>query len=116
MIIRIDGTQIKSPSSLKVGVYRLSKSGRVASGDMVMDIIAIKRRIDLTWKVISGKHLNQILDLLETSAFHTVEYPDPQTPGTLTTKIMYPGDSNQDLFRTDSNYYWRDVTLALIEK
>jgi len=35
MIITIDGTQIKAPTGLKKGIFRISKSGRVASGKMV---------------------------------------------------------------------------------
>lgn len=117
MIVKIDGVQIKSPHHLKPGIYRISDAGRVASGEMKMDVIAIKRKIELIWKVISGKHLKQILDLLETSAFHQVEYPDPQTPGTLTTKTMYVGDIPiDDLVRSDGSYYWKDVRIALIEK
>lgn len=116
MIVRIDGVQIKSPSDLKAGTFRLSKSGRLSSGLMVMDIIAQKRRIDLTWKAISGKHLNLIVDLIDTNTFYTIEFPDPKRGGEMATMVAYVGDVNQTLFRTDGKYVWTDVTLGFIER
>lgn len=112
----IDGVQIKAPTDLKVGHFRLSKSGRVASGLMTMDIIAIKRRIDLTWAAISGKHLNVIIDVLDANTFYEVQYEDPKNVEGLTTMTAYVGDVNQTLFRSDGSRVWRNVTLPLIEQ
>lgn len=116
MIITIDGTQIKSPSKLKPGIFRLSKSGRLASGKMTIDLIAIKRRIDLTWDAISGDDMAQILDLLDANVFYTVTFPDPKTPGAQATMKAYVGDINLDLFRNDGKRVWKGVTLPFIEQ
>jgi hypothetical protein len=116
VVITIDGTQIKSPTDLKIGIFRLSKAGRVSSGKMVMDIIAQKRRLDLTWEAIRGDHLNQILDLLDANTFYQVGYPDPKNPDAQTTITAYVGDINQTLFRTDWKRVWKGVTIALIEQ
>lgn len=116
MIIKVDGTTIKSPHKIKYGKFRLSKSGRIASGKMVMDIIAKKTRIDLTWLAISGDHLKAILDLLDANTFYQVEYPDPENPDAQTTKTMYVGDIAADLWRTEGKRVYRDITLPFIEQ
>jgi len=46
---------------------------------MVMDIIATKRRLDLSWEIIEDSELQKILNLLDSRVFHTVVYPDPQS-------------------------------------
>jgi hypothetical protein len=116
MIIKIDGTMIKSPTALKHGKFRLSKSGRLASGLMTMDIIAIKRRIDLSWEVISGKQMSNILDLLDANTFYTIEFPDPKDPFKQSTMTAYVGDVNLEYLRSDFDRVWKNITLPFIER
>ena len=114
--MKIDGTTIKTPTELKVGVFRLSKADRVASGQMVMEAIAIKRRLDLKWAVILDTDLQQIMNILDSGVFHSVEYVDPQNgeSGNIT---AYVGDINQVAWqRIGSSRYWKDVSLSLIEQ
>lgn len=116
MIIKIDGTQIKSPHKIKYGKFRLSKSGRIASGKMVMDIIAIKTRIDLTWLAINGDQLKSILDLLNANTFYQLEYPDPDDNTNQSTKTMYVGDIGADMWIPQGKKVYRDITLPFIEQ
>ena len=115
--MRINGQTIRTPTELKLGIYRLSKADRTSDGTMVMEIVAIKRRLDLKWTIISESDLRSILDNLESRTFHTVEYPDPQGTGGTATMTAYTGDINQSAWRrVGDTRYWRDVTLALIEQ
>jgi hypothetical protein len=114
--MRINGQVIKTPTELKVGVFRISKSNRLANGDMSMDIIAVKRRLDCNWTIISASELQQIMNILDSSTFYAVEYVDPKNDeaGTI---IAYVGDINQAVwFKRDGVRYWKDVSLSLIEK
>ena len=43
---KINGTSIKEPTDFDVEKYKLSKSGRVASGKMTMEIIAKKKKFN----------------------------------------------------------------------
>lgn len=114
--MEIDNITIKTPTELKVGVFRLSKSNRVASGKMVMEIIAIKRRLDLKWSIISDTDLQQVMGILDSGVFHTVEYVDPKS-GETATITAYVGDINQTAWqKLGSTRYWKDVALALIEQ
>jgi hypothetical protein len=116
MVITIDGTPIKSPHDYKVSIYRLSKSGRLSSGLMVMDIVAKKRRLDLKWLSIKGSDLNNLITLLDANTFYTVSYPDPVNPTGQSTMTAYVGDISQVLFYSDNNRVWKDVSIALIER
>lgn len=114
--MRINGHIIKTPTELKVGVFRISKAERLANGDMSLDIIAVKRRLDCTWAVISAIELQQIMDILDSGTFYTVEYIDPKN-GEAGTITAYVGDINQSAwYRKDGIRFWKDVSLALIER
>lgn len=116
MVFSIDGTTIKSPHKIKYGKFRLSKSGRIANGDMVMDIIAKKTRLDCTWIAIKGADLKIILDLLDANTFYQVAYPDPDDPDAQTTKTMYCGDNLAELAIPDGKRVYKDVTIPFIER
>ncbi len=112
----INGITIKTPSHFKVSMFRItSNAERTASGKMKMDIIAIKRRLDLRYELISETELKKILDALESRTFHTVVYPDPQR-GENAQIVAYAGDINTDAWQKVGNRYWRNVPIALIEQ
>lgn len=69
MPMLLDGVEIKTPN-VEVGSFLISKSERMADGTMTMDIIAEKRRLDLTWTIIKDTDLQQILSLLKSKTFH----------------------------------------------
>lgn len=115
MPMLIDGIQINAPQ-LKVSSFLITKSERTADGTMTMDIIAEKRRLDLTWPIIKDTDLQQILSLLKSKTFHTVTYPDPEH-GENHTITVYRGDvSTEPGHRVEGTRYWRDVSIALIEQ
>lgn len=115
MPMLLDGVQIKTPH-LEVGSFLISKSERTADGTMTMDIIAEKRRLDLTWPLIKDVDLQQILSLLKSKTFHTVTYPDPEY-GEDRTITVYRGDvTTQAGHRVAGTRYWTDVSIALIEQ
>lgn len=115
--MKINGVTILTPTELKVSTFRISKSERTADGSMVMDIIAVKRRLDLSWAVIADSDLQQIMGLLApTQAFHAVIYPDPEN-GETATITVYVGDTGQEVGqRVAGTRYWKDVTISLIER
>ncbi len=115
--MKINGVTIRTPTELKVGTFRISKSERTADGAMTMDIIAVKRRLDLTWSLITSADLQQIMSLLAPNqAFHTIVYPDPEN-GETATITAYLGDTGQEVGQQISGTrYWRDVQIALIER
>lgn len=113
-IIKINGTAIKTPHELTVERYNLTKSGRVASGKMTMDLVAKKRKLNLSYEVISGEDFQQILDLIDTEEmFFTVEWLDHKGWQKAT---CYVGAIPNTYFRRNQGWYYKNVKFALIEQ
>ena len=115
MNITVNGVAIKIPSGCSIEKYNITKSGRVANGSMVMDLIAQKAKLNLSYDVIGGPDLVAMQNIIySTSMFFTVNYNDYD--GELQTKTMYCGDIKYDRFRTDGIWYWKNFKVDLIEQ
>lgn len=114
-MLTIAGTTVATPSEVKVGRFDLTKSSRTASGKMVMDIIATKRRVDCTWKMLSDSDLKLIIDTITAhKPFFSLTYPDAGGTATIT---CYAGDINTSLWHTKNGVrYWEEVTIPFIEQ
>jgi len=114
-MLKIAGVTVKTPSELKIGRFDITKSNRSASGKMMMEIIATKRRVDVVWKMLKDSELQQILDLITANKpFFSLEYPDAGGTKTMT---CYAGDINAGLWHTKNGIrYWQDVSIAFIEQ
>ena len=114
-MLKIAGTTVKTPTELKIGRFDLSKSGRTASGKMVMDIIATKRRVDVVWKMLTDSELEKIIDTIAANKpFFSLEYPDAGGTKTMT---CYAGDIVTSLWHTKNGIrYWEEVSIGFIEQ
>lgn len=119
-IFKIDGVPIKNPSSLDIERYTLTKATRVASGDMVMNFVANKRKFVLAYEAIDAVELDKIIDLLWTSlettkqCFHTLTYLENEKEKTA---VVYSGAIPQRLHSAKSKLWvWKNVTINLIER
>ncbi len=100
--LKINGVAVKPPQEFSVGLQDIhaDSSGRNANGDMVIDIIAAKVKIELKWGPLSDIEISTILKSID-SPFFSIEYPDPKVGGQIT-KTFYKGD------RTTPSYSWND--------
>ncbi len=114
-MLKIAGITVKAPTELKVGRFNLSKSSRTASGKMVMDIIATKRRVDVVWKMLPDSELQKIINAITANKpFFTLQYPDAGGQKTMT---CYVGDIVTSLYHTIGGVrYWSDVSIPFIEQ
>ncbi len=114
MEITLNGTSIKQPNSFEVQKYKLTKAGRVASGKMTMEVIALKRKFLFQFEVLAGDDLKTILDILDTdTAFFTLGYKEN---GVVKSAVVYAGAISAQKFRTDGKWYWKNVKFDLIEQ
>lgn len=114
MAYYLNSTEIRSPDSFTVSRYKLADAGRLANGDMVMDIIALKKTFSLNYKVIAGNELQDILDILDSfDAFFTFEYEEN---GQSSSYTVYSGAITYKEFRKGALWYWTDVSFQLIER
>lgn len=114
-MIQIAGITVKAPSELKIGRFDITKSSRTASAKMVMDIIAPKKRVDCTWKMITDSDLQTIIDTITAhKPFFALQYPDVGGTATIT---CYAGDIITSLWHTKNGVrYWQDVSIPFIEQ
>ncbi|MEH7391776.1 DUF6711 family protein [Bacillus sp. JJ1474] len=114
-MLEINNIPIPTPSSFQVGIMDLSKAERNAQGDMLIDRIATKRKIELNWKFLGANELSKILQLIN-SVYFFVKYPDPMT-GRLEMKTFYVGDRNIPMFSyRNGKPVWNDIKFNFIEK
>jgi len=114
-MLKIAGVTVKTPSELKVGRFDITKSNRAASGKMMMELIATKRRVDCVWKMVSDSELQTIIDTITANKpFFALEYPDAGGQMTMT---CYAGDIVTSLWYTKNGVrYWEDVSIGFIEQ
>ena len=114
-MVWLNGVLIAEPSKIDIGIHRISRAERAASGRMSMEIIAIKRAISLEYNIISGAELGTILTALEAAPFHTLRYPDPQ--GAERTITVYVGDIKESAWHiVGGERFWTGVSINLIEQ
>ena len=114
-MLKIAGVSVKAPTDLKIGRFDLTKSGRTASGKMVMELIATKKRVDITWKMLPDNELQKIIDTITANKpFFSLEYPDAGGTKTMT---CYAGDIVTSLWHTKNGVrYWEEVSIGFIEQ
>ena len=111
----IDNVRIKTPHEFRISRFNLTKAGRVASGQMVMDLIAKKRKFEFTYNILSGKEFEDILALIDANKmFFVLTYTENDI---IKTATVYTGSITQDKFRSDTGaWYWKNVSFDLIEQ
>ena len=117
-VIKINGTPIKNPTEFKIERYNLTKSGRVASGLMTMELVAKKRKFFLKYEVISGNDFQNILNLIDgNEMFFQFEYEEH---GVIKTATCYAGAIPSVKYRAEkgssSDWYWKGVDFDIIEQ
>lgn len=111
VIVSVNGVAIKTPTSFDIEEYDLTKSGRVASGKMTMEIIARKLRFNFAYDILTQADVEKIMAATRTSGgFFPLVYMDGCTQKTA---IVYRGAVKRKYFRRG---FWKDVNFALIEQ
>lgn len=114
MIVKLNGRTIKTPHNWEVERYKISKAERVASGNMVMDTIARKRKFLVGYTELSGRDLDAILDIIDTDdEFIDLEYEEN---GKMKSAVVYCGPIRAKKYRTNMGWYWVDISFNLIER
>ena len=114
-MLKIAGVLVKAPTDLKIGRFDLTKSSRTASGKMVMELIATKKRVDIIWKMLPDDELQKIIDTITANKpFFSLEYPDT---GGSKSMVCYAGDIVTSLWHTKNGVrYWEEVSIPFIEQ
>ena len=116
-LVKINGVVMPSPTTYGVSIMDISSedSNRNAKGDMCIDRVTTKRKIQLKWDFISIEDMSKALKLVK-DVFFEVEFLDPQE-GNMITKTMYVGDRETFVAVViDGIPTWKDVKFNLVER
>ena len=114
-MIKINGVVIATPSDYSVGIQDLSKAERNAAGTMIIERIATKRKLELSYAYLDKPTLSALLTAVS-PVFFTVEYPDPQD-GALKTGTFYCGDRKAGMIVYNNGIpKWKDIQFSLVER
>lgn len=114
-LIKINGVEIPTPSAYTVGIQDISKAERNANGTMIIERIATKRKIEISWKTLSREDLSKILNSVS-AVFFNVEYMDPQE-NKLKTGTFYVGDRNSPMMSFLNGVpRYKDVKFSIVER
>ena len=115
---KVNGVNIKTPSTFKIERYNVTDMQRLANADMVGDLIAKKRKFYFTYDAITATDLDNILDAIwnVNKIFYTLDYVEN---GKQKSATVYSGSIPTELHRgshNSSEWTWKNVTFNLIEK
>lgn len=116
-MLTINGTKVAAPDTYEVTIADLDASAnRSGNGNLFRDRVAVKRTINVSWLLMSGKDLSTLLNSVS-SVFFPVTYFDPQTNSTKT-GTFYASDRPAGIAvkNSDGSYTWRNIAFSLIER
>lgn len=114
-LISVRGVVLPTPTEYDVGIMDLSKAERNVKGQMIIERIATKRKIEVGWSYLTGSQYSQILNLVD-PVFFSVTYFDPKSNG-MVTGTFYSGDRVAPMMRFQNGVAnWKDVKFSLIER
>lgn len=115
-MIFINSVKIPTPSNFQVGVSDIIKETRNAAGSIIIEKIATKRKLEMSWNYLSNSDMSTILTAIGTSVFFTVQYPDPVT-GAARSGTFYTGDRTAGAIDyRNSVIRWKDFKVNFDEQ
>ncbi|WP_461467035.1 DUF6711 family protein [Parvimonas micra] len=111
----INGVVVPTPKSMSISINDIdAETGRNANGTIVRDRVAVKRKIECEWGMLTQEEMQTLLNAV-TPVFFSVKYIDPQTG--ITTKTMYVGDRTAPVYNFNSKFKtWSSLKMNFIEK
>lgn len=114
-ILTIGGKEMPAPSEMSVEMQEIGSTGeRSASGRLVADRVAVKRRLKLKWAALAGDAAKALLSAAD--GFFTATYPDPATGETRSTTFCATARSMGAMRLNGQNAVWTNVQMEWTER
>ena len=115
-VLTVNGAEMPSPSGMRVEIFDVGSSGeRSASGRLVVDRVAVKRRLKLKWACLTPAQLGLLLGAVGQGAFFEAGYPDPETGPAAMTCACSDRTAGVMMIRNDQPV-WTNVEMEWIER
>lgn len=115
-LIQINGTYIPNPSSLQWGIQSVSDSnaGRDMQGNMHVNLITRKRKLELSWNAVDFATASEVLTAVNGETFE-VTYRDALS-NNIETRTFYVGDRTAPVYSYAVGHQWySNISFNLIE-
>lgn len=114
-MIKINGIKIPSPNSYTPNIMDITKGERNSKGDMQIDLINKKYKLELSWNALEQDDMTALLNALEDNVTFQVEFIDPKS-GKPKTATFYKGDRSMGMLDfINGAARWKDIKVNLIE-
>lgn len=106
-VLKFDGIEMPTP---KFNGFKISKNkiwskntGRNGNGDMVGTIIAVKRKVEITWPILEAGQISLIDNIVSNpnTPYHQVQYTDES--GNVTEITAYFNDASYPILSVNLN-------------
>ena len=115
-ILKAGTVELPCPVSLTVNDELIwsASTGRLTTGDMVGDVIAEKKNVEIQWGILTETEVNTIKTNLK-SGFFPITFRDD---GVEITISFYRGSLTKEHmgYIGDGIYYYRSMSATIIEK
>lgn len=114
---RVNNTKMKSPTELTVSSEILDKAERTVDGTMVVDIIGVKRKVDVSWEYLSKEDMTALTQAIGSDKFTKIEFRDIVTGNLVTMKARSEGLTYQPHYDwAKSRLMWKSVSVSFTER
>src|SRR5437763_1310277 len=113
--ITVNGVNLPTPSDYQIGVQDLSNAQRNAQGTMIIERIATKKTLTLSYAFLNATDLSTILQAVAPT-FYNVTYIDPVTNSNVTSSF-YCGDRSLGMVDYQNGVpRYQNLKFELIER
>lgn len=116
---KVNSVALPDPSDVRMEWLYLSEERRALDGTLHIDYRGRRRRITITWRILTPAEMTQIENLLSPWVPVTAEWTEPGGTVTITAiprpqgRMLAPGRSKWD--PVANRWWWADVGLVLEE-
>lgn len=113
--ITINGVNVPTPTDFQVGIQDIANTQRNANGQMIIERIAVKKTLSISYAYLSASDLSTVLQAVSPVTFD-VTYLDPITNSNVTSSF-YCGDRSLGMIDfINSIPRYQNVKFDLIER
>lgn len=115
--LKLEGVAVPTPSSMEISREKIwsANTGRVESGKMTGDLVAIKHKLVIEWRVLTEAQISEI-DSHISKAFFECTFRDPRSNAWKTITV-YAGTPTYHVYSYANGLpHYDGITVDLIEQ
>ncbi|MGO4185214.1 DUF6711 family protein [Paenibacillus sp. TAF43_2] len=114
-LLKINGVDLPTPSSVIWAIEPIDKADRNARGDLIKERINIKRKLELSWAYLPADDLARLLTAILAN-FISVTYLDPQLNAKRTASFYASPPSIEAIDYINDVIRYKNIKFNIIEK